>query len=424
MPPSSRGLGYRILSPAAGVRIPVGVPLNFVGTQAVSSFGRSKETGKMGASRRLDNLVAVGTVSALLIVMSGAGGAAPDPRDPSAAAARYLEARQKLRIMGEVSPETLASSAALRSGMVVELAGEIVGHTEVREGNRSTYCLLLRTADNLPVSLECPEQIQGLRVGEVVQVLATVPQSSTDGQHFRLNYLARQYDLPADKRLTITPPDQSDQRPASPEASGAPTGEVQIPPSVAPGAAQSPVQWNHGPLMLPPRSQRVTPLADDRQRQKIEIWKAWVKQHNPKLTDTECELVVRWVIHYSTLYGVDHRLIFAVIEAESDFDPTCVSHKGATGLMQLMRSTAKDVQVSNRWNVQENIRGGIQYLAKQFARYEGRSNYAQCVLGLACYNAGPNAVKKHGGVPPYPETQRYVAKVTERFNALHKEGYP
>ncbi len=74
--------------------------------------------------------------------------------------------------------------------------------------------------------------------------------------------------------------------------------------------------------------------------------------------------------------------------------------------------------------IPENIRGGVEYLAKYLRQYRGETNYRQCALALACYNAGPNAVKQYGGVPPFPETRRYVVKVTQQFHDLDKTGYP
>ncbi len=366
--------------------------------------------------RLRQNLVRAGAVSAIAVLLSSACWAAQYPQDPAQAATRYLSARQKLHIMGQVGPEALAASDALPKGAVVELTGEIVGHTAVHRANQTTFCLLLRTVEGLTVSLDCTEHIEGLAVGETVQVLASVPEQDTERRHFQLDYLVRQCDLPAEARRPATMVNQSNQQPTSPQTDSPTNGPSASPTDVEPGS----VDWATRLAPSPPETQP----GDNQQQQEITRWAGWVKQHNAKLTDTECELIVRWVRDYSRLYGVDHRLIFAVIKAESDFDPTCVSHAGAVGLMQLMPSTARTVHVSNRWNVQENIRGGIQYLSQQLARYKGRSNYEQCVLGLACYNAGPNAVKKYGGVPPYDETRRYVIKVTNTFYNLVKQGYP
>jgi soluble lytic murein transglycosylase-like protein len=100
-------------------------------------------------------------------------------------------------------------------------------------------------------------------------------------------------------------------------------------------------------------------------------------------------------------------LVRAVIQAESAFNPRAVSSKGAMGLMQLMPATAAEHGVLDPFNPAENIRAGVRYLKQLLDSYEGRVE-----LALAAYNAGPGAVKKYGGkVPPYRETQNYVARI-------------
>jgi len=100
-------------------------------------------------------------------------------------------------------------------------------------------------------------------------------------------------------------------------------------------------------------------------------------------------------------------LVRAVIQAESAFNPRAVSPKGAMGLMQLMPATAAEHGVLDPFNPAENIRAGVRYLKHLLDSYEGRVE-----LALAAYNAGPGAVKKYGGkVPPYRETQSYVARI-------------
>jgi soluble lytic murein transglycosylase-like protein len=127
---------------------------------------------------------------------------------------------------------------------------------------------------------------------------------------------------------------------------------------------------------------------------------------------------------YSAIYGIDHRLSFAMIEAESDFDPMCRSSAGALGITQIMYNELSDLGCSNPWNVQQNIRAGIRELSGDLRLFTGHSNYDQCILGLAAYNAGAGAVKKYGGVPPYNETQHYVVKVSKKFFDLITAGYP
>lgn len=108
---------------------------------------------------------------------------------------------------------------------------------------------------------------------------------------------------------------------------------------------------------------------------------------------------------YADKYDVSPTLVRAVIQVESDFNAACVSHKGARGLMQLMPATAKRFGVTHIQDPEQNIRGGIQYLA-----YLTRLFPNDLPRALAAYNAGENAVLKYGGIPPYAETETYVKR--------------
>jgi soluble lytic murein transglycosylase-like protein len=105
-------------------------------------------------------------------------------------------------------------------------------------------------------------------------------------------------------------------------------------------------------------------------------------------------------------HHVDTALVKAVIRAESDFVPQAVSPKGALGLMQLMPATARMHGVWRAFEPRQNVEGGVTHLRYLLDRYSGNLR-----LALAAYNAGEGAVDKHGGVPPYPETQDYVTSV-------------
>jgi len=113
---------------------------------------------------------------------------------------------------------------------------------------------------------------------------------------------------------------------------------------------------------------------------------------------------------YAQHYGVDQDLVWAVIRQESGFNPHAVSPKGATGLMQLMPGTAAMLGVSDAFDVEQNIAGGIKYLERCLSQF----NQDVC-LALAAYNAGPNNVVKYQGCPPFPETRHYVASVLQAY---------
>ncbi|MFM2111505.1 MAG: hypothetical protein RLZZ271_165 [Pseudomonadota bacterium] len=107
-------------------------------------------------------------------------------------------------------------------------------------------------------------------------------------------------------------------------------------------------------------------------------------------------------------YGVDERLALAVAGVESNFEPRATSPKNAQGVMQLIPATARRFGVTDPYNAEDNIRGGLKYLKWLMERYSGNQRHA-----LAAYNAGEGAVDRYKGVPPYPETQNYVRRVID-----------
>jgi hypothetical protein len=116
------------------------------------------------------------------------------------------------------------------------------------------------------------------------------------------------------------------------------------------------------------------------------------------------------VSKHANTHGVPAGLVKAVIRVESCFDVQAVSRVGARGLMQLMPATASELGVKNAFDAEQNIEGGVRYLRKMLERFDNDTEMA-----VAAYNAGPQAVARHRGVPPYEETQRYVKRVLAEY---------
>ena len=129
-------------------------------------------------------------------------------------------------------------------------------------------------------------------------------------------------------------------------------------------------------------------------------FKLYAKENGSQFTIQD---VIRRCASY---YRLEEALVRAVIKVESDYNPAAVSSKGALGMMQLIPQTAKLLKVNNPLDPEQNIRGGSLYLRMMLDQFKGDLD-----LALAAYNAGPTAVRRYGGVPPFKETQRYLSKV-------------
>ena len=121
-----------------------------------------------------------------------------------------------------------------------------------------------------------------------------------------------------------------------------------------------------------------------------------------------------WIRGASQKYALDPALVKAVIHAESRFDPLAVSPRGAKGLMQIDPITVEELGITDPFNPKYNIYGGVRYLREMLDAFKGDKH-----LALAAYNAGPNQVLRHNGVPPFKDTKKYLSKVL-RYQTYYK----
>ncbi len=133
---------------------------------------------------------------------------------------------------------------------------------------------------------------------------------------------------------------------------------------------------------------------------------ARTRRFSQRLVPVPDEKIEESIARWSSERRLDPLLVHAVVQVESGFNPRALSNKGAMGLMQLMPDTARELNVTDPWDPEQNVRGGTEYLRRMLERFDHDLEKA-----LAAYNAGPEAVARHSGVPPFAETRDYVQKV-------------
>ncbi len=339
--------------------------------------------------------------------------------------------RADRRAVVDLSASAVRARLHQLAGQVVEVAGTICGvmsrSTATIEGRRPVT-FILRPEDGSPsVFVDCTEGVAEVQSGNRVRILTRLDNTSPTLSRVALVAIVAENDLPESWRrptspdvaaggtnpgATATPP-QDPPSPASP-APGAPPPGVVGPTEVVLAGPDSPMETAaNRTLNQPPPASGGVP------EDFIEQYKAWVGEVNPKLSQQDRDLIVRSVLTYSHQFGLNHNLVFAMLRWESSFNPRAVSHAGAQGLGQLMPGTAKALGVANSFDIVENIRGSVQYLAAQMNRYADRPNQERFCLGMACYNAGPNAVARAGHkVPKIAETTQYINRVARLFAEL------
>jgi len=295
----------------------------------------------------------------------------------------YKDLRKKLGIQRAVSPDALDMFVGKRT---LELKGWVKGTFEV-DGKRS---ILLETENKESEVFEASE-IPAWMSGQDIPVRVIIEAKR-----------ASEFDPLTVKLLGAAP--ESFARGLDPKP-------VVVKPKATKGVSKnSTATTSRGGSA----NRRVLPV-----HELVPVYANFVRRQNPRLTEEKATEIANGVIGFSLRYGVDARLIMAIVYCESTFNPNDTSHSGAMGLGQLMPETARELGVTNAYDTTQNLYGTVKLIRSHLDKYgKSHDDFRALVLSLAAYNAGPGAVKRHGGVPPYRETQRYVQKVIAVYKQL------
>lgn len=304
---------------------------------------------------------------------------------PPAAIKDYLALRRKLAT--QVPFQTIKAEPGACIGKVFELRGMYTGSIALREGQACSIIISTPSGSYSIIADSPPTKTPGAEFAFLVKVGERSTISLSDLSLVACTHLAE-----VDRA----------------EAAAKPVEVKEV---------RKPVEPPHG---TQPKGKPVTRITGE---QLVAIYKKAVRRFNSRLSDSQADTIARSILGFSLRYKVDARLVCAVILAESHFRIGATSPAGAQGLGQLMPSTAAGLGVNDAYNPIENVYGSVRYIKGMLDRMSGNKHWNELTwndlaLALAAYNAGPGAVKKHGGVPPYRETRNYVARVTSIYKQL------
>lgn len=326
----------------------------------------------------------------------------------------YLALRRRMGYRPGLAYAKLAQDWTPYEGAVLELSGVLNGH--IRGDRAVTFMLTLPTGE--AVSLAAPEadakvvteapytslrvlvRVKGGVVGNVVPLEAIAIADDAE-----IRYRER---VASEAQARTQAAREAASRRSSSRSMSA-GGGVRLRPM---GGALSGLS-DLARRYLSPEAQSVYPR-----------YCAFIANHNKRLGKDDVDAIAVSILYFAQRHRVDPRLIVALIIAESDFDPNSTSHKGAMGLGQVMPDEARAFRLSNPYDPIQNVRASVNMLRMKLDMYrergtpDGQMTLRQISLAMAAYNAGAGAVKKHGGIPPYRETQRYVARVLSLYKTL------
>ncbi|MHB9024751.1 MAG: lytic transglycosylase domain-containing protein [Armatimonadota bacterium] len=292
--------------------------------------------------------------------------------------ADYLALRARTTVTSLPDPGRIATQLAGRGGQVIEVEGVVNG---IIAGNESTSFLL--RGGNQTLLFCMAQEDPAVVVGATVRLLARIPAQGAI--------------------LEVVSVTQPAAELAKADAKARPAPSPLKPPPAATGWA---------PVYSSPARVVTSPSDTPVEAWKVDAYAAKIQEFNKRLNAEGAQKIAYHILEKSQRYGVDPRLTFALVCQESRFNPNAVSRSGAMGLGQLMPGTAAGLGVGKPFDIEANIDGAVRYLVAQL------TNFQDTTLALAAYNAGPNAVRRHGGVPPYNETQNYVRVVYRHYCRL------
>ena len=322
-------------------------------------------------SSRKTGIIYITALFLMSILFTASTYAAVSPAD------QYLSAKKKLTAR-LISPTQLTNDPLAYAGKTIELCGIVNGMAT----SADSTSFLLNCGDD-SILITTPSPIPACIVeGSKVRLLASVSDSMAQTKHL-LVMAAYEYEITArEKQL-------------------APKAKTPVKASVRDLSNSVFVTARQNTAALSSRAMQI-----------FNPYKSAIAKFNPRLTEAQLNTITGSLLMFSDKYGVDPRFVVALFLAESHFRPEATSRSGAMGLGQLMPGTARGMGVNNAYDTVQNIEASIRLIRGHLGKYQDLE------LALSAYNAGPGAVKKYGGVPPYRETRNYVRKVSEYYKQL------
>ena len=377
-------------------------------------------------------------VFAFLTVSSSVQAQEPTSSSPTA---QYLSQRRAAPLIWGLTLEKIRLTPGAYKGKAVEIEGTVVGISPSNDGGG---LIILKTVGISSHTLRMPLLPRWLQTGAEVRALCMIVQgndddstviglpemeliavaSALDIRSLEARWKEEQAQLAAQRAVA----EQERQKQAKAAIQAAPPPRITLSSRATPSSRATlssrsmPIKsttFKKQIVIGPARYEDLSAGA----RAVFPIYRDFIRNHNKRLSENEANQITYAILSYSEQMDMEPRLIVATVIAESDFKVLDRSRAGAMGLIQLMPDEVARLKLTNPYDPIQNIAAGIFLLKERLNKYSGSSNFAdatdqQIILTLASYNAGEGAVKKHGGVPPYKETQGYVKKIMRLYKEL------